>query len=52
MLRDLLVENNQAALEEVLIQTMDTYVTWVVHRREGKWDGRKAPNNPAAAICS
>ena len=46
VLRDLLVENNQAALEEALIQTMDSYVTWVVHRREGKWDRPEGPEQP------
>ncbi len=38
VLRALLAENDRGALEEVLIQTMDAYVTWVVHRREGRWD--------------
>lgn len=45
-LRDLLVENDHAALEEMLIQTMDSYVTWVVHRREGRWDNLDSPNQP------
>ena len=47
VLRDLLAENNQAALEEALIQTMDAYVTWVVHRREGKWDRPESPDQPS-----
>jgi len=45
-IRDLLSENNKAALEEALIQTMDAYVTWVVHRREGKWDRPESPAQP------
>ncbi|MCC6804930.1 MAG: prephenate dehydrogenase [Anaerolineae bacterium] len=46
-LRSLLAENDRAALEEMLIQTMDAYVTWVVHRREGRWDNLDAPAQPS-----
>ena len=42
-LRGLLADNDRAALEEMLIETMDTYVTWVVHRREGRWDKSENP---------
>lgn len=45
-LRATLAENDRAALEELLIQTMDTYVTWVVHRREGTWDKVEGPAQP------
>ncbi len=45
-LRDLIAANDQAALEEMLIQSMDTYVTWIVHRREGKWDRPEGPATP------
>jgi prephenate dehydrogenase len=46
-LRETLAKNDRAALEEMLIQTMDTYVTWVVHRREGKWDRPEGPAQPS-----
>ncbi len=45
-LRGLLMQNDQAALEEMLIQTMDTYVTWVVHRRDNRWDKSEAALPP------
>lgn len=45
-LRDVLAENDRAALEELLIQTMDSYVTWVVHRRDGRWDKTESPAQP------
>jgi prephenate dehydrogenase len=44
-LRDVLAENNRPTLEAMLINTMDTYVTWLVHRREGKWDRSEKPVN-------
>ena len=37
-LRGLLATGDRAALEEVLIDTMDTYALWVAQRREGRWD--------------
>lgn len=43
-LRGLLASGDRAALEEVLIDTMDTYASWVAQRREGRWD---KPTNPA-----
>jgi prephenate dehydrogenase len=46
-LRALLAENDRAALEEMLIQTMDAYMTWVVHRREGRWDNLDSPAQPS-----
>lgn len=47
LLREMLANNDRAALEEALIQTMDSYVTWVVHRREGKWDKSEMPEQPS-----
>ena len=38
ILRRLLAENDRMALEEVLIQSAETYVTWVLHRQDGQWD--------------
>jgi prephenate dehydrogenase len=46
-LRTLLAENDRAALEEILIQTMDEYVNWVAHRREGRWDKLDSPAQPS-----
>ncbi len=46
-LRGLLASNDRAALEEVLISTMDTYALWVAQRREGRWD---KPNNSASKV--
>ncbi len=46
ILRDLLAENDRAALEEVLIQSMESYMTWVMQRREGRWDKPDSPNSP------
>ncbi len=38
ILRGILDQNDKAALEEILIQTMETYMTWVLHRKDGQWD--------------
>lgn len=46
ILRDLLAENDRAALEEVLIQSMETYMTWVMQRREGRWEKPDSPTSP------
>ncbi len=42
-LRDVLAADDRRTLEEMLISTMDTYVTWLVHRREGKWERSDKP---------
>ncbi|MEP7290856.1 MAG: prephenate dehydrogenase/arogenate dehydrogenase family protein [Chloroflexota bacterium] len=47
VLRGMLAENDRASLEEILIQTMETYVTWVVHRREGRWDKPESVASPS-----
>lgn len=46
ILRDLLAENDRAALEEVLIQSMESYMTWVMQRREGRWEKPDSPTSP------
>ena len=46
-LRGVLGGNDRAALEEMLIQTMDAYATWVLHRREGRWDKTESTNQPS-----
>lgn len=46
-LRAMLAENDRAALEEILIQTMDEYVNWVAHRREGRWEKIDSPVQPS-----
>lgn len=46
ILRGLLADNDRLALEEVLIQSMETYVTWVLHRKDGQWD---KPESAAAS---
>ncbi|MFQ3566087.1 MAG: prephenate dehydrogenase/arogenate dehydrogenase family protein [Aggregatilineales bacterium] len=37
-LRNLLAENNRAALEQVLIDARDQYSVWLARRRDGRWD--------------
>ncbi len=44
-LRDVLAADDRRTLEEMLISTMDTYVMWLVHRREGKWERSDKPTN-------
>ncbi|MFN8450856.1 MAG: hypothetical protein U0521_20310 [Anaerolineae bacterium] len=51
-LRGLLAGNDRAALEEMLIQTMDAYATWVLHRREGRWDKPSRPTSRRPVNCS
>lgn len=44
-LRDVLAADDRRTLEEMLISTMDSYVTWLVHRRAADWNrSEKRPN--------
>lgn len=47
--RSILAENDQDALEAVLVETANTYDKWINRRHSGQWDdSAKAPNASAA----
>ena len=43
VLRDLLARNDQAALEQLLIESSDAYSDWINRRRDVRWDDRPKP---------
>lgn len=47
LFRDMLTQNNRAALEGALIHAAESYAAWAAHRRTGQWDD--APTQPGYA---